>query len=128
MLNVFRSFISQLFLFGIVGISLNLTSYLIFCLLIYLKISYSLAISLVYLVFFIINFFIYKEKIFQKKNHSSGTVIKYFFSHLLIYILNLFLLFLSIDIYQLSPFYSQFVIILILGLLMFYLYKYWVYK
>ncbi len=128
MLNVFRSFISQLFLFGIVGIALNLTSYLIFCLLIYLKISYILAISLVYFIFFIINFFIYKKKIFIKKNYSTGTLIKYFCSHVLIYLSNLFLLFLSIDIYQLSPFYSQFVIILILGLLMFYLYKYWVYK
>ena len=128
MLNVFRSFISQLFLFGIVGIGLNITSYLIFCLLVYLEMSYGVALSLVYISFLVINFFIYKKKIFHKRDHSKVTVVKYFFSHLLIYILNLFFLFLSVDIYNLSPFYSQFVIILILGLLMFYLYKYWVYK
>lgn len=128
MLNVFRSFISQLFLFGIVGIGLNIISYLIFCLLVYLEISYSVALSLVYISFLVINFFIYKKKIFHKGDHSKVTVVKYFFSHLLIYILNLFFLFLSVDIYKLSPFYSQFIIILILGLLMFYLYKYWVYK
>ena len=128
MLNVFRSFISQLFLFGVVGIGLNIISYLIFCLLVYLEISYSVALSLVYISFLVINFFIYKKKIFHKGDHSKVTVVKYFFSHLLIYILNLFFLFLSVDIYKLSPFYSQFIIILILGLLMFYLYKYWVYK
>ena len=128
MLKVFRSFISQLFFFGLIGIGLNIISYLIFCILVYLEISYRVALSLVYISFLVINFFIYKKKIFHKRDNLKNSVVKYFGSHLLIYILNLFSLFLSVDIFKFSPFYSQFAIILILGLLMFYLYKYWVFK
>lgn len=127
-LKKFNQFVNQFFLFGFLGVLLNLISYMSFCLLVLFGVPYKFSVSIVYCVFFFINFFIYKKKIFESANYSKYIFLKYITSHVLIYILNFLILFISVEIYGLNTFLSQFLIIIFLGSFMFYLYKFWVYK
>lgn len=124
-----RNFIIQFIKFNLVGIINTLITYFIYCILVLFRMHHFIALSVDYLTGVIITFTLNKNFTFKNKSPTSIFMfIKMLFIYLIVFSLNIFLLFLFIDIYKFNKIVSQFFVQATLAFLSFIFQKNFVFK
>jgi len=101
-------------------------TYFLFILLIKIGIQYKLALTLDYAVGLILGYLLNKYWVFNK-NEKVQSLIKYLLSYILIFLVNLILLWFSIEFCKANAIFSQLLIILIISIIGFVFQNFWVF-
>jgi putative flippase GtrA len=117
----------QIIRYGIVGLSSNFAGYAVFLLITYFGVSYKLAMTLLYAVGVVIGFLGNKKWVFSCQGDIFRISFKYLLSHSLGYLLNLSILSIFVDKMGYSYRVVQAIAILAVGMLLFFLYKFFVF-
>lgn len=111
---------AQLFRYYLLGITLNIFGFLIY---IYLTVHFGFkALTVVFFLYpliFLIYFLFQNFYVFQVKKIKLNTFLKFSLIFFINYLLNLFLIYLAVELYNFNHIYSQIFIILSLSLLNF---------
>ncbi len=114
--------------FILVGVLNTVLGYTLFGLLIYFKFYYLLALTISHIVGTINSFLWNRFFTFKSQNKISQEILKFVISYSFIYLLNFFLLFLSVSILKLNVYYSQIVILIFVVITSFSLQRNWTFK
>jgi len=116
--NLFN--LEQLKRYYLTGIILNILGFSIYILFtLYFEFKALTVIFFSQPVIFLIYFFFQNNYVFQVGKFRYYIFLKFLINFLIIYLLNLLLIFLSVEVFNLNHIYSQLIIIIILSLLNF---------
>jgi putative flippase GtrA len=113
--------------FGVVGVASNALLYLFYLAITAMGVEPKTAMSLLYLVGVLQTFVLNKRWTFQHEGHVRRTAIRYWVAYASLYVANLVLLIIFVDIAGFDHRVVQGVLILVIGLVLFALQKYWVF-
>src|SRR2546428_4024583 len=113
--------------FGVVGVASNALLYLLYLAITAMGVEPKAAMSLSYLVGVLQAFVLNKRWTFQHKGHVRRAAIRYWVAYAFLYVANIVLLIIFVDIAGFDHRVVQGVLILVIGLVLFALQKYWVF-
>lgn len=111
-----------------IGASLNILSYLIFFALIRLGIDAKIALTVSYTLYLLISFILNKKITFVSQGRVLPQLRRYFTLYVLLYFLNLILIFLLVDLVRVRAELAQGIIFILFISLTFLVQKIWVFK
>ena len=114
--------------FGVIGASLNILSYLIFCALIRFGIDAKIAITVSYTLYLLISFILNKNITFVSQGRVLPQLCRYFTLYVSLYFLNLILIFWAVDLIRVRAELVQGVIFILFISSTFLIQKIWVFK
>lgn len=117
----------QLIRYGLVGVGINLILYLGYLLIYHLGLEPKKSMSLIYFIGVSIGFYSHREWTFAHDGDSRRAMVRYVISHILGYMINLFLLFSLVDHLGYPHELVQGVAIFIVAAFLFIAFKYWVF-
>ena len=113
--------------FGVVGVASNALLYLLYLAITAMGVEPKAAMSLLYLVGVLQTFVLNKRWTFQHKGDIRRTAIRYWVAYAFLYVANIVLLIIFVDIAGFDHRVVQGILILVIGLVLFALQKYWVF-
>jgi putative flippase GtrA len=119
---------SEMLRFGAVGLGSNALLYLLYLAATAVGIEPKVAMSLLYVVGVLQTFVLNKQWTFRHKGHVRRTAIRYWVAYAALYLANVVLLIVFVDMAGLDHRIVQGVLILVFGLVLFALQKYWVFR
>jgi putative flippase GtrA len=120
--------ISQLFRYGLIGITVNLVSYLAYLFITYLGGTPKLTMSVLYVVAAFVSFLGNRNLTFAHKGGFLGSGLRFSIAHLLGYLINLGLLFVLVDKYAYPHQLVQVCAIIIVAIFLFLTFKFFVFS
>ena len=117
----------EMFRFGVVGLGSNALLYLLYLAITAIGVEPKAAMSLLYVVGVLQTFILNKQWTFRYEGNVRRTVIRYWIAYACLYVANIVLLLLFVDIAGFDHRVVQGVLILVFGLVLFALQKYWVF-
>lgn len=120
--------IRQLLRYGLVGGGINLMLYFWYLLFTYLGLESKISMSLIYLVGVGIGFFGHRKWTFAHRGDARQSMVRYMLTHLLGYLINLFLLFCLVDYFGYPHELVQGAAIFVVAVFLFIVFKYWVFS
>ncbi len=106
--------------FIFVGILNTIFSYFIFVVIFYFTNNKELTLSLSFVIAIIFNYLMMSKYVFSDKK-AFGKLLKFFLVYIVLYIVNIIHLKVCVDIYDFNVYFAQFLTLLYLPLLSFYL-------
>lgn len=114
--------------FGAVGLGSNVLLYLLYLAVTAVGVEPKVAVSLIYLVGVLQTFVLNKRWTFQHQGHVRRTATRYWVAYAFSYAANMLLLIIFVDIVGFDHRVVQGVLIAVIGLVLFALQKYWVFR
>ncbi|SRR6266540_2029093 len=114
--------------FGVVGLASNALLYLLYLAATAVGIEPKVAMSLLYIIGVLQTFILNKQWTFRHEGHVRRTAIRYWAAYATLYVANIVLLIVFVDIAGLDHRVVQGILILVIGLVLFALQKYWVFR
>ena len=114
--------------FGVVGLASNALLYLLYLATTAIGVEPKAAASLIYLVGVLLTFVLNKRWTFQHEGHVRRTAARYWVAYAFSYAANMVLLIIFVDIGGFDHRVVQGVLIAVIGLVLFALQKYWVFR
>lgn len=96
----------QFFKFGIVGCVNTFSSWLFYYPLIFINVDYRIATTIAYILSSIIGYLLNKKWVFKKNIYDSNSVLKYYVVYGSSYILNMFCVYLWVEVLDISKLYA----------------------
>ncbi len=119
---------TEILRFGAVGLGSNALLYLLYLAATAVGIEPKVAMSLLYVVGVLQTFVLNKQWTFRHEGHVRRTAIRYWVAYAALYLANVVLLIVFVDMAGLDHRIVQGVLILVIGLVLFALQKYWVFQ
>jgi putative flippase GtrA len=119
---------TEILRFGVVGLGSNALLYLLYLAITAIGVEPKAAMSLLYLVGVLQTFVLNKRWTFQQEGHIRRTAARYWVAYASLYVANIVLLIIFVDIAGFDHRVVQGVLILVIGLVLFALQKYWVFS
>lgn len=120
---------SEIFRFSLVGIISNLISYVFFIFCVYiLDINYVFTLTILFLLFFLINFFINRTWTFKSISNIKESAIKFIFTYIIGYLLNVSLLIYFVEYLFLPVGYVQICLIIFLAIYYYLMNKFFIHN
>jgi len=119
---------TEILRFGAVGLGSNALLYLLYLAATAVGIEPKVAMSLLYVVGVLQTFVLNKQWTFRHEGHVRRTAIRYWVAYAALYLANVVLLIVFVDMAGLDHRIVQGVLILVFGLVLFALQKYWVFR
>lgn len=118
----------EIFMFGIIGVATNILGYCTYLFLTYWGLTPRITITILYPMFFLISFFVHRRFSFRSQSevHIAGP--KYIFTQVVGFLVNWILLFVFVDLGNFDHRIIQALAILIVGFLLFFLNKRYVFN
>lgn len=88
---------NELLRYGLIGLILNLTGYMIYLLVTYLGVEHKIAMSFLYVVGVLFGFYLNRKHTFKHDGHISGAIFRYAFVYMIGYMINLTMLYIMVD-------------------------------
>ena len=123
-----KKHISQLFRYGVIGVSVNLMAYLAYLLFTYLGGTPKLTMSVVYVVTAFVSFLGNRKLTFDYQGGFLGSGLRFSIAHFFGYLINLGLLFIFVDKYGYPHQVVQVCAIIIVAIFLFVTFKLFVFK
>ena len=120
--------IKQVARYGIVGVAVNITGYLVYLLLTWLWLDPKTAISLTYPVGATIGYFGNSHYVFSYNGSKISGVLRYVIAHVIGYLANFSLLYIFVDRFFFPHQLIQGIAIIVVGGILFLLFKYFVFS
>ena len=120
--------ISQLFRYGMVGISTNLALYLLYLMITYLGIEPKSAMTLVYIAGVILGYIGHRNWTFGHKGAMLGSGARYFIAHLIGYLINFLILLTFVDKLGYAHQWVQAAAIIVVAMFLFLAFRYFVFR
>ena len=114
--------------FGVIGLASNALLYLLYLATTAIGVEPKAAASLIYLVGVLLTFVLNKRWTFQHDGHVRRTAARYWVAYVFSYAANMVLLIIFVDIAGFDHRVVQGVLIAVIGLVLFALQKYWVFR
>ncbi|HOM12123.1 MAG TPA: GtrA family protein [Rubrivivax sp.] len=118
----------QLLRFGIGGVVVNLSLYVVYLILIYIDVEYRFAMSVVYCVGMVFGFVLHRSWTFRNQGTWHRSFRRYVLVYAIGYLLNLAGLWLLVDITHQSAALAQGFMILVVAGFVFLIQKFWVFR
>jgi len=123
-----KKHISQLFRYGVIGVSVNLAAYLAYLLFTYLGGTPKLTMSVVYIITAFVSFLGNRKLTFAYQGGFLGSGLRFSIAHFLGYLINLGLLFVLVDKFGYPHQAVQVCAIIIVAIFLFITFKLFVFK
>lgn len=127
-MDKFKIIFKQFFKFGIVGVINTLSSWLFYYSLLFLNVHYIFSTTIGYMLSSIIGFILNKYWVFKNKNRVSSSLIKYIITYGSSYLLNVGLMYLFVDILNISDKISPIIVLFFTVPYNYIFSKLWVFK
>ena len=116
----YKNYKTELIKYLISGFILNLISFIFYGYLI-IKLEFEVIISITMVYLFIIPIYFISQNffVFKKNNIKKGSLFKFLVNIIIFYLLNIFLIYILIDILSYDKLISQFLILILLAILNF---------
>jgi putative flippase GtrA len=113
----------------VVGVLNTVVAYLVYSLLVYLGFGYIIALIMDYLVGMCLGFLLNKRYTFKVRAIiNTKQVLKTIFSNVLLFFINVVILFVMIDFYDFNVYYSQLIALILISISSFLFYKFFVFS
>jgi len=114
--------------FGIVGLTSNLVLYLFYVVLIKYGLDPKLVISLSYAISMVWTFILNKRWSFAHQGNWWTSSTKFLLFYVSLYIINLTILYITVDIFNLSPILVQAIVFFVYVPIVFIVQRYWIFR
>lgn len=115
--------------FNIVGIVNTLTAYIVYSILIYLHFDYTFALIMDYVVGMLLGLYLNKKFTFKiGKKITKKNVIRSIKSNIIIFSINIMILYILIDNYNHNAYISQIFALIIISIVSFFFYRLYIFK
>ena len=115
--------------FNIVGIFNTIVAYLVYAGLIFIGLNYWLALIADYIIGIVLGFVLNKKYTFKIKSHiEKKTIVKAILSNIVIFFINLLVLYILIDVLNYNAYGSQLLALLVIAISSFVFYKFYIFK
>ena len=120
--------IPQFLRYGIVGVVSNIVLYLLYLFLTGAGMGHKIAMTSLYILGVLQSFYFNKRWSFEHSGTAHLALFRYVMAYVLGYFLNLFALFLFVDVYAFPHQVVQGVMIVLLAFILFLMHRYWVFR
>ena len=115
--------------FNIVGIFNTIVAYLVYAGLIFIGLNYWLALIADYMIGIVLGLFLNKKYTFKIKSHiEKKTIVKAILSNIVIFFINLLVLYILIDMFNYNAYISQLIALIVIAISSFVFYKFYIFK
>ncbi len=115
--------------FNILGIFNTIVAYLVYAGLIFIGLNYWLALIADYMIGIVLGLFLNKKYTFKIKSHiEKKTIVKAILSNIVIFFINLLVLYILIDMFNYNAYISQLIALIVIAISSFVFYKFYIFK